>query len=226
MANKQPTGSGCLTAVLQFLGFKEKDPAQPEIFPYAKQEFFLSPAEINFFHTLRAIVEDDYHIFTKVRLADIFEVEDRKNNLGSFNKISQRHIDFLLCEPSDITPVLGLELDDSSHSAEQSSEKDRFKNAVFQAAGLPLLRIPVQNTYDFRAIAFQIAKALRPRESDVVPGIPQDDQDLIETPSCPNCGGEMMIRTASRGKFEGKDFYVCLNYKECKGILPAGSTES
>jgi len=38
-------------------------------------------------------------------------------------------------------PVLGIELDDSSHQKKKQQEKDVFQDAVFAAAELPILRI-------------------------------------------------------------------------------------
>lgn len=35
---------------------------------------------------------------------------------------------------------------------------------------------------------------------------------------CPNCGGNLIIRTASRGLNVGKQFYGCSNYPKCKYI--------
>lgn len=38
--------------------------------------------------------------------------------------------------------------------------------------------------------------------------------------TCPSCGGQMVRRTASKGRFAGKDFWGCSNYPICKVILP------
>jgi ssDNA-binding Zn-finger/Zn-ribbon topoisomerase 1 len=37
-------------------------------------------------------------------------------------------------------------------------------------------------------------------------------------PACPNCKGLMSLRTATMGKSIGKQFKVCRNYPDCKGI--------
>ncbi len=36
------------------------------------------------------------------------------------------------------------------------------------------------------------------------------------TPTCPSCGVKMVIRTASKGRSEGQDFYGCRNYPRCR----------
>ena len=40
------------------------------------------------------------------------------------------------------------------------------------------------------------------------------------TPVCPKCGVPMKIATASKGEHEGKQFYVCPNYKQCQQFFP------
>ncbi|MEG1947342.1 MAG: NERD domain-containing protein [Lachnospiraceae bacterium] len=36
--------------------------------------------------------------------------------------------------------------------------------------------------------------------------------------SCPKCNGELIVRTAKKGKYAGKQFYGCSNYPNCKYI--------
>jgi len=63
----------------------------------------------------------------KIRLADIFEVKkwlDKGSRQGAFNRITAKHVDFLIVRQNDGAPILGIELDDSSH------ESDVRKNRV------------------------------------------------------------------------------------------------
>ena len=39
-------------------------------------------------------------------------------------------------------------------------------------------------------------------------------------PSCPVCGGLMVVRTAKRGRNRGGQFYGCASYPKCTGALP------
>ena len=41
-----------------------------------------------------------------------------------------------------------------------------------------------------------------------------------QTRLCPECNIPMDIRTADQGKYRGKRFYVCPNYKECHRVFP------
>jgi hypothetical protein len=55
-----------------------------------------------------------------------------------FNRISRKSVDFLLCLP-DFTVVSAVELDDRSHSSKRDAERD----AILQAAGIPVVRVNV-----------------------------------------------------------------------------------
>lgn len=108
----------------------------------------LTKAEQHLYSGLARAVGDHYHILAKVRLWDILwldnEPPDRKQHLS---RLSCRHIDFLLCQPIILRPVLAIELDDRSHEKPEAVAADRYKDELFVAAGLPLLRIPVQSGY-------------------------------------------------------------------------------
>jgi len=38
--------------------------------------------------------------------------------------------------------------------------------------------------------------------------------------TCPKCGAEMVLRTATKGKYAGKKFWGCSKFPNCKGLLP------
>ncbi|MCX6359538.1 MAG: four helix bundle suffix domain-containing protein [Armatimonadetes bacterium] len=40
-----------------------------------------------------------------------------------------------------------------------------------------------------------------------------------QIPSCPQCGRPMVARTARQGRNEGRPFWGCSGYPECKGIV-------
>lgn len=40
-----------------------------------------------------------------------------------------------------------------------------------------------------------------------------------EVPACSQCGKTMVLRTAKKGKNEGKQFWGCTGYPDCKGVL-------
>lgn len=81
-------------------------------------------------------------MLTKVRLADIFNVstylKETKQDYRYFNKIAQKHVDFLICTADTLTPLIGIELNDSSHHSFHRAERDREVETIFRYAQLPL----------------------------------------------------------------------------------------
>jgi len=67
----------------------------------------------------------EYRIMAKVRLADIFGVKKGQSWQAAFNRINAKHVDFLLVRQSDGAPILGIELDDSSHNEPDRMDRDK-----------------------------------------------------------------------------------------------------
>jgi len=135
-------------------------PSAPKV-PYRRSESLLTPAERSFYEVLRGVVGDDVHLFAKVRLADLVWLPRAMDNRQAhLNRITSKHIDFVLCERHSLAPLLAVELDDSSHQARDRRQRDVFVNEVLQAAGLPLLRVPVQRSYVPEEVAELIDRAM------------------------------------------------------------------
>jgi len=116
---------------------------QETISPYEINQFLLTVHEANFYKALKPIA-DKYNltIFCKVRMADLLNVKSflkGRNFYKWFERISQKHIDFVLCN-NNFMPVILIELDDNSHDNAKRKESDDFKNAVFRDTQLKLLR--------------------------------------------------------------------------------------
>jgi hypothetical protein len=151
--------SGCLSIFFPFLKFFQKEDAQA--LPYRLRDDFLSPAEFSFYKVLSSLLGERWTVQSKVRLADIFFVARPNENIAFFNRIAQKHLDFLVCDSASMKPVFGIELDDSSHRRGSRQVRDEFVENACKAAGLPLLRVPVQREYNSREIANQIAPILK-----------------------------------------------------------------
>jgi hypothetical protein len=222
--------SGYLAALLQWLGLAPKPKPEPKpepepSFPYHLRDDFLSPAEISFYHILRNVAGEGATICPKVSLDDLFYAKtgDWKENQRWRNKINRRHVDFLVCDPQTMRPILGVELDDASHQRAERRKRDRLVDQVFSAAGLPLARVPAQaqyNTSELRAYLQQtMTRAKRPSSS-----APEDrpaqatSETLSATPPCPNCGTPMVLRQVKRdGPRKGEEFWGCPHFPKCRG---------
>ncbi len=114
---------------------------------------------------LDAISQNRCRILVKPRLADVFQ--HAKGDLGGFNGISQKHVDFLICRNDDWMPMMGIELDDSSHERADRKKRDMFVNAVFASAGVPLLRIHVREIDRIEQLVQTLTKAWHHRSASL-----------------------------------------------------------
>ncbi len=214
MSRSTPEPKGCVTAILALFGVRiGKGVAE---LPYRQRDDFLSAAEFSFYRVLLTAVGSRAVVCPKVNLNDVFYVARPNENQSYRNKIDRKHVDFLMCDPITMRPRLGIELDDSSHSRRDRQERDAFVERVFEAAGLPLLRIPAQASYSPNSLWAQIAPCLElaAPQSTSPPRIPGTGP-----PSCPKCGVPMVVRTASKGPQAGQKFFGCQNYPKCREIV-------
>jgi very-short-patch-repair endonuclease len=90
-------------------------------------------------------------------------------NQTAFNRVSSKHVDFVLCDPSTLAPVVAIELDDSTHYRRDRADRDAFVNQLFKVIGVSLIRHRVQSAYDTDAIArwidAELSRSRPPRPS-------------------------------------------------------------
>jgi hypothetical protein len=199
--------------------FEKEEKSSKIEYPYHQVDEFISPAELNFFFNLKAVIGDSAHIFSKVKLSDLFYAKtgDFGTNRSYNNRIDRKHVDFLLCDPKTLKPILCIELDDKSHQRADRQERDDFVNHVFEAAKLPLMHISVQRSYSQSELKSKLAAYLSGKQMSNEPPAQVEES----SPRCPKCGSEMVLRTAKRGDNQGGKFWGCSKYPECHGVLDA-----
>ena len=116
----------------------------------------LTPTEARFHACLEQVSQHRCRIQVKPRLADVFQ--HQKHDRSAFAKVSQKHVDFLICRNDDWMPMLGIELDDDSHLRKDRQERDMFVNALFASTGLPLLRIHVREIEQVERMVEKLTK--------------------------------------------------------------------
>lgn len=237
-------GIGLLKFVEKLLSRPRK--VAPDGFPYRLRDDFLSATERNLYLNLVDAVGESAIICPKVSLGDLFYAapQDKRQWRAYTSRIDRKHVDFLLCRPGKMTPLLGVELDDASHKRADRQTRDQLVERVFEAAGLPLLRVPAHyDGYNAAALRESIGSILRIAPGEPTPaGVTEpeapatlrvsgpDDppvavSESASTPGCPKCGREMVQRTASRGANRGEVFWGCPGYPRCRGTrehVPAG----
>lgn len=230
---------GCLATILRLFGIQPKLPSvndnqlpndhEPDQYPYRLRDDFLSTSEQSFYLALKNMMGEYLTICPKVSLADIFFVICPNENMGAYNRINRKHVDFLVCEPKTMKPRFAIELDDISHQRADREERDDFVDEVYKAANLPLIRIPVRNAYNTAELGALFNQTLQQgtrsiedqninREVNALSSTPpRQNPDSI--PLCPKCGIQMVLRTARQGTQAGKKFYGCPNYPKCRAVI-------
>ncbi len=203
-----------IETIQSWLNSDEESVAEPS-FPYFQRDNFLSAAEHNFFKVLQAATSDWAIICPKVNLGDLFYAStgDYGRNQTYRNKIARKHVDFLLCHPLTIQPMMGIELDDKTHKRSDRRKRDKFVDGVFSAAGLPLIHVIVRPHYNVEKLRKHLETQ---RKMETVSEVATTAPDQ---PLCPDCKTPMVLRTAKRGKNAGNQFWGCTNYPKCKVIV-------
>lgn len=116
----------------------------------AAPSLWVNRAEATFFAVLNRHLPQGFHLHGKVRLEDIIRV--RRDVKGESRwklrgRVKSRHIDYLITDIKG-RPVLAIELDGAAHDAQNPSEADKVKTALFIAAGIPLRRVSVGEKFD------------------------------------------------------------------------------
>ena len=228
--NSEP--QGCLAFILNLFGIKVGTRDAPaKSLPYRLRDDFLSRAEYSFYRVLVQAVGSHAVVCPKVNLADIFFVARPNENQSYRNKIDRKHVDFLLCDPTTMKPLVGVELDDSSHKRRDRVARDQFVDTVSAAAGLALVHIPAKSGYDLNALAAHLAPHLgqpstaaprptpTPRPAAAPPATaapPRRTENPSPTPVCPKCDIPMVQRGATKGPNKGNPFWGCSNYPQCR----------
>lgn len=203
---------GCLGRILKSVGLlpNQQEERLELTFPYRLRDDFLSPHELSFYKTLLLALEgQNVTVFVKVSLGDLFFVKhsDYKEKVRYWNKINRKHVDFLICQSDNIKPLLGIELDDTSHERKDRKARDEFVNHVFESAQLHLLHIKANSAYSIVDLKNQLNQYLK---NDSISTL--ETKNRTDCPICPKCQIEMVICETKKGQ----RFYGCTNFPHCR----------
>jgi hypothetical protein len=117
---------------------------------------FVSEAEANFFRVLQRVVGTRGHVLAQVSLKQLlFLPGSNQSNPGRAvwqNKINQRSIDFVVCDPSTLRPLVAIELHEPSHTKPERQTRDEEVEDLLEAAGLPMCGVLSSRNYDTREL--------------------------------------------------------------------------
>ncbi len=216
MTSEKP---GCLAAIFGVRPAKQV--GNTSVSPYRLSSQFFTPAEASFYRVLKQMMGEHLLIFPKVALKEFLFVTDKQNYQSHYNRIDRKHVDFLVCDPNTLQPVFAIELDDSSHRQANRGERDAFVDSALSVANLPLVHIPARETYNTHELGALFKNAIQKREMRTASQEKTNQVSISaeNSPTCPNCGAKMVLRTAQKGKNIGEKFWGCPNYPQCKTFI-------
>lgn len=129
--------------------------------PYIRKNL-MTKNEWSFYKQLKPIADElNLSVLCKTRIADLVDIEKGLNKSEwqtAFNRINKKHIDFILCKPENLYPILLIELDDNTHDTQKGKTRDEFVEKVLDKAGYKLLR--TRGTANLKE---QIETAIKPQ---------------------------------------------------------------
>lgn len=131
-------------------------------YDYKKRDFFMTRAEHECYDALSKAVGAEYLIFAQVHLPTLVDNKVVGQNWkAAFRHISEKSVDFVLCDKSYIAPKLAIELDDRTHERPERVERDHEVERILKDAGLPLLRLENHGRFDPADLSQKIKEALQ-----------------------------------------------------------------
>lgn len=131
--------------------------------PYKRASYLFTPAERNFYKHLVQALNGEYLVFGKVRVADLVTLKSKNpTRFGrrALAKVAQKHVDFCLCDPSDLSIKCVLELNDKSHSRSDRMARDKFLSNTFKSVGLPIIWVTASRSYNHHELRDSVRKSL------------------------------------------------------------------
>jgi very-short-patch-repair endonuclease len=217
---------GCLSL---FSGKRKAKRKDAGALPYQINDKFVTPAELSFYLQACEVLEGKYVICPKVALGELVSVISSRQNQMARNQISQKSVDFVVCDAATMKPIYAIELDDASHDRKDRQDRDKFVNQVFQSIGLPLLRMNCQSGYSHQEM---VEFLLAPLQQGYLPqgysrsvAAQSQAQPQERRVVCPNCGSGMKKVVVTAGVHIGEYYWKCTQYPKCPTFYPAGERE-
>ncbi len=157
--------------------------------PLRRQKSPLTPPQQALYRALvRAVGPQTLVILTRVNLGHVVQrPSDDAKYRAYWHHVCRQRIDFVLCSPSDFTPVLAIKLETRS-VRRQRLERERahanvrdIADEVLTRAKIPLLRLMAVDNYDFAPVMKEIRRLLlgvlaTDKNYNVTP--PQDTEEI------------------------------------------------
>ncbi|MBB5190727.1 very-short-patch-repair endonuclease [Silvimonas terrae] len=129
-------------------------------YPYKKKATLCSAGEVVFFEKLRAALPE-HHIFAQVQISRIVDVTDKQKSQQWRSRIDRKSADFVVCDAKHQI-VAVIELDDATHARKDRQARDVFVEAVFEDAGIKLVRFHAREVINLDVIKLRVLGSAEP----------------------------------------------------------------
>lgn len=138
-----------IIAIISFLKYIEYIITREKIaIAYRKKEHLMTKAELEFFRVLELVIKNQYYIVPQLPISKIATtIAKGKDYYTYLNKIDRKTVDFVLFDRQSFSPVMVIELDDSSHNDENRKIRDGFVDNVMKNIGLKIIHVKTSYAY-------------------------------------------------------------------------------
>lgn len=219
-----------------------KKPIKFDALSFTSRGQLFTPAERSFLAVLEQALDGRYRVFGKVRLGDIVQPGrglSISNRTTASNKINQKHVDFVVCNASDLVVIGVVELDDKSHALEKRVARDEFVDHALTSALIPIARFQVKKGYVLQEVRAKLADAFALPEEVMEAAVVEEEVVSVQpepvvvpetpivqvdesAPVCAKCAAVMVKRQAKNGPYAGKFFWACSAYPKCRQVVAIG----
>lgn len=119
-------------------------------FPFQKRGPVFTQVERGFLSLLEQAVDKEYKVLSRVKLADVLDFKKNtssKTRRNALLKMSHKYLDFVLCDPSDMTIVAVIDLVNPHSKQGHKASHDWYVSGALEAVGLPYLRMKIKQGY-------------------------------------------------------------------------------
>lgn len=109
---------------------------------YERRHLF-TRAERSFLAALDEATGDGVRVFAKVPLAGLLQIPStvaEGERRGAMRRIEQQHVDFVLCDPADLSVLSVVEFEDAPPSSRRPKERTALVDEALASAGIPTIR--------------------------------------------------------------------------------------
>lgn len=131
---------------------------------YSRKRYIMTSAENNLFRLLKELLGDKYEVLPQVHISTFIDHKvGRQDYRAALSVVQRKSVDYLICTREYCNPLLAIELDDKTHQTTERVRRDALVKEIFADAGMPLLRIKWQSSYNAQELQQTLALYLQPQ---------------------------------------------------------------